>query len=81
MLMLGWIYHLALCPRGSLHLPIIATFLGDILELEVRVSMCRERYFFSLCLIYTLQYDQYTNAGSNTRQTLAVAKLTPLIST
>lgn len=68
-------------PAGSLHLPITATFLGDILELEVRVSRYRDRYCFSLYLIYTLQYNQYTNAGSNTRKTLAVAKLTPLIST
>lgn len=29
-------------PAGSLHLPIIATFLGDILELEVRGSIYRE---------------------------------------
>lgn len=37
-------------PAGSdsLHSPIIATFLGDILGLEARTVRFRERYFFSL---------------------------------
>lgn len=39
-------------PAGSLHLPIIATFLSDILELEMRISRYRECYFFSVSGIY-----------------------------